>query len=61
MKGDLDKGKFMAFYCGEKECYSACGAGMSHEMILFNQAQRLGLPILKEQVKNDGYFEELKK
>ena len=47
-KGDIDKGKFMAIYCEEEECFGAVGAGMGHNMILLNQAMRIGIPILKE-------------
>lgn len=61
-KKDIDeKGNFLALYCGRKECFSAAGVGSSSEMIMINQALRLGIPIYKDQLKNDNYFNELKK
>ena len=33
-KGDVDSGKFMAVYCGERVCNGVSGAGMGHNMIL---------------------------
>ena len=44
MKKDVDeKGNFLAVYCKKDDCFSAVGVGSSHEMILMNQAMRLGI------------------
>ena len=40
----------MAVYCKKDDCYSAAGVGSSHEMILINQAMRLGIPIKKSEL-----------
>ena len=62
MKKDVDeKGNFLAVYCKKDNCFSAVGVGSSHEMILMNQAMRLGIQIKKNELENENYFKDLKK
>ena len=59
---DIDeKGNFLALYCGDEQCYSAAGVGSSSEMILINQAMRLGIPIKREDILKEDYFKDLKR
>ena len=55
-----DKG-FLAVYCKEEECFGGSGVGRNHDLIIMNQAMRIGIPIMKEQVKDENYFKWLRK
>lgn len=62
MKDPLDqKGNFLAVYCQDDLCFGASGVGKSHELIMLNQAIRLGIPIRKSELKEKEYFQNLKK
>ncbi len=61
LKGDLKENKFLAIYCKDKECFSASGAGRSHDIVIINQALRLGLKLNKEDVQKESFVSNLKK
>ena len=45
-----EKGNFLAFNCDENKCYSAMTRGFSHELILLNQALRIGLQFPRDSL-----------
>lgn len=59
LKGDLDKGEFVAVYCQQDNCHSAAGMGSTKEIITLNHALRLGLPLKKEHVKKAEFFQDV--
>jgi NADPH-dependent 2,4-dienoyl-CoA reductase/sulfur reductase-like enzyme/nitrite reductase/ring-hydroxylating ferredoxin subunit len=59
LKGDLGKQEFVAVYCQKDDCHSASGMGATKEIITFNHALRLGLPLKKEHVKQENFFNDL--
>ena len=59
--GKNDDKTFLAVYCKEKECFGGSGVGRNHDLIILNQAMRIGIPIMREQVSDDNYFKWLKK
>ena len=59
MKGNLQEDTFVGVYCHNNNCHSAVASGKTKEIVLLNQAIRLGLSLDKSEVVKDTFFEDL--
>ena len=61
IKGDLKTGDFLSFYFNKDECYGVGCSGKNSDLVLIDIAMRIGIPIYKEDVQKQNFFEILRK